>query len=89
MAHFRIGGVIILETFWEQKFRVSPHHQHGITICLETNPFILEKIVPFGLCDTQMENSQRNKDHEKLSKDTNMLLTRLIIAMASVDRNRG
>lgn len=89
MVHFRIGGVIILENFWEQNFRVSPHHQHGITICLETNPFILEIIVPFGLCDTQLETSQTNEDHEKLSKDTNMLLTRLIIAMASVDRNRG
>ena len=84
MVHFRIGGVIILEHFC-----VSPHHQHGITICLETNPFILEIIVPFGLCDTQLETSQTNEDHEKLSKDTNMLLTRLIIAMASVDRNRG
>lgn len=89
MAHFRIGGLIILETFWEQNFRVSPHHQHGITICLETNLFILEIIVPFGLCDNQLETSQTHEDHEKLSKDTNMLLTRLIIAMASVDRNRG
>ena len=89
MVHFRIGGVIILETFWEQNFRVSPHHRHGITIWLETNLFIFEIIVPFGLCDTQLETSQTNEDHEKLSKDTNMLLTRLIIAMASVDRNRG
>ena len=89
MVHFRIGGVIILETFWEQNFRVSPHHRHGITICLETNLFILEIIVPFGPCDPQLETSQTNEDHEKLSKDTNMLLTRLIIAMASVDRNRG
>lgn len=89
MVHFRIGGVIILEHFWEQNFCVSPHNQHGITIYLETNPFILEIIVPFGLCDTQLETSQTNEDHEKLSKDTNMLLTRLIIAMASVDRNRG